>query len=59
MSCYEHTFIAKSDLSEIQNKKLIEKYGYEYTENDNTWIAQDNTFWENLDISQIKRYNFF
>ena len=26
MSCYEHTFIAKSDLSEIQNKQLIEKY---------------------------------
>ena len=26
MNCYEHTFITKSDLSENQNKKLIEKY---------------------------------
>ena len=26
MNCYEHTLIAKSDLSENQNKKLIEKY---------------------------------
>ena len=26
MNCYEHTFIAKSDLSESQNKKVIEKY---------------------------------
>ena len=26
MSYYEHTFIAKGDLSEKQNKKLIDKY---------------------------------
>ena len=26
MNCYEHTLITKSDLSENQNKKLIEKY---------------------------------
>ena len=26
MNCYEHTFIAKQDLSESQIKKLIEKY---------------------------------
>ena len=26
MNCYEHTFITKSDLSENQNKKAIEKY---------------------------------
>tara|TARA_B100001013_G_C24375057_1_gene349753 strand:- start:133 stop:459 length:327 start_codon:yes stop_codon:yes gene_type:complete len=26
MSYYEHTFITKQDLSESQNKKLIEKY---------------------------------
>ncbi len=26
MNCYEHTLITKSDLSESQNKKLIEKY---------------------------------
>ena len=42
----------------LEDKSLIEKYGYEYVENDNTWIAQDNKFWDDLDISQIKRYNF-
>jgi len=26
MSCYEHTFIAKQDLSDIQTKKLLDKY---------------------------------
>ena len=26
MSCYEHTFITKQDLSETQTKKLIDKY---------------------------------
>tara|TARA_Y100000590_G_C15633288_1_gene982007 strand:- start:1076 stop:1432 length:357 start_codon:yes stop_codon:yes gene_type:complete len=26
MNCYEHTFIAKQDLSETQSKKLLEKY---------------------------------
>ena len=26
MNCYEHTFIAKGDLPESQNKKLVDKY---------------------------------
>ena len=26
MNCYEHTLIAKQDLSESQNQKLIDKY---------------------------------
>ena len=26
MNCYEHTLIVKQDLSESQNKKIIEKY---------------------------------
>ena len=26
MNCYEHTFITKQDLSESQNKKLVDKY---------------------------------
>ena len=26
MNCYEHTFIAKQDLSEAQTKKLVDKY---------------------------------
>ena len=26
MNCYEHTLIAKQDVSETQNKKLVDKY---------------------------------
>ena len=26
MNCYEHTLIAKQDLSESQTKKLVDKY---------------------------------
>ena len=26
MNCYEHTLIAKQDLSEVQTKKLVDKY---------------------------------
>ena len=26
MNSYEHTFIARADLSESQNKKLVDKY---------------------------------
>ena len=26
MNCYEHTFITKQNLTESQNKKLVEKY---------------------------------
>ena len=26
MNCYENTFIARQDLSESQNKKIVEKY---------------------------------
>ena len=26
MNCYEHTFIAKQDLTESQNQKLVKKY---------------------------------
>ena len=33
MNCYEHTFIVKSDLSESQIKKLVDKYSKIITEN--------------------------
>ena len=33
MNCYEHTFIAKSDLSESQAKNLIDKYSNIISEN--------------------------
>ena len=26
MNCYEHTIIARQDLTESQNKKLVDKY---------------------------------
>mgnify|MGYP003641794547 FL=1 len=42
----------------VEDKEVAIKYGTEYVENDNTWIAKDNDFWNQLDISQIKRYNF-
>ena len=41
-----------------EDESLIIKYGYEAIQNDDQWIVQDSKFWENLDISQIKRYNF-
>ena len=42
----------------VEDKEIAERYGEPYVENDNSWIAQDNKFWDDLDISQIKRYNF-
>ena len=33
MNCYEHTFIIKSDLSESQIKKLLDKYSNIITKN--------------------------
>ena len=33
MNCYEHTFIVKSDLTESQIKKLVDKYSNIITEN--------------------------
>jgi hypothetical protein len=42
-----------------EDKSLIGKYtNLPDIEIDNTWIAQDNSFWDQLDISQIDRYNF-
>ena len=41
-----------------EDESLIIKYGYEAIQNDDQWIVQDSKFWDNLDISQIKRYNF-
>lgn len=42
----------------MEDKKIAKKYGTEYREIDNKWISQDTHFWDSLDISQIKRYNF-
>lgn len=41
-----------------EDEEVIKKYGYKPIENDNRWITTENAFWNSLDISQIKRYNF-
>jgi hypothetical protein len=42
----------------MEDYELICNYGYDFPLVDDKWIAQDSKFWDNLDISQIKRYNF-
>tara|TARA_B100000003_G_scaffold192770_1_gene192674 strand:+ start:1 stop:1065 length:1065 start_codon:yes stop_codon:yes gene_type:complete len=42
----------------MEDLNIAKKYGTEYREINNKWIAQDSDFWNSLDISQIKRYNF-
>jgi MoaA/NifB/PqqE/SkfB family radical SAM enzyme len=42
----------------VEDIELIKQYGFEYRDINNKWISQDNDFWDSLDISQIKRYNF-
>lgn len=42
----------------MEDYDLIKSYGYNYEIADNTWIASDSKFWDELDISQITRYNF-
>ena len=42
MNCYEHTLITKSDLSENQNKKLIEKYENIIKKNNGKIIKVEN-----------------
>ena len=42
----------------VEDYDLIKRYGFNYPIPDDKWIAQDNKFWESLDISKIKRYNF-
>tara|TARA_B000000557_G_scaffold262140_1_gene262361 strand:- start:271 stop:1461 length:1191 start_codon:yes stop_codon:yes gene_type:complete len=41
-----------------EDASMLYKYGYDQEPSDNKWIAQDSNFWDSLDISQIKRYNF-
>ena len=48
MTCYEHTFIAKSDLSESKNEKLIEKYENIITNNQGKIIKTENWGLKNL-----------
>ena len=48
MNCYEHTFIAKQDLSESQIKKLIEKYENIINNNQGKILKTENWGLRNL-----------
>ena len=48
MNCYEHTFIAKQDLSENQIKKLIEKYENIISKNQGKILKAENWGLRNL-----------
>mgnify|MGYP001205706915 CR=1 FL=1 len=48
MSCYEHTLIARQDLPESQNKKLIEKYEDIIKNNSGKIIKTENWGLRNL-----------
>tara|TARA_Y100000361_G_C11146838_1_gene338554 strand:+ start:253 stop:1335 length:1083 start_codon:yes stop_codon:yes gene_type:complete len=42
----------------MEDYDLIRSFGYNFPPVDDKWITQENVFWDSLDISQIKRYNF-
>ena len=48
MNCYEHTIIAKQDLSESQNKNLVEKYENIIKENSGKVIKKEEWGLRNL-----------
>ena len=48
MNCYEHTIIAKQDLAESQNKKLLEKYEGIINENSGKILKTENWGLRNL-----------
>ena len=42
----------------MEDYDLIKSYGYNLGIPEYAWIAKDSKFWDEIDISQIKRYNF-
>ena len=42
----------------MEDYELIKSYGYNLGIPENAWIAKESKFWDEIDISQIKRYNF-
>ena len=61
MNSYEHTFIAKQDLSESQIKKLIEKYENIISNNQGKILKTENWGLRNLsyEISKNKKGNYY
>ena len=48
MNCYEHTLIVKQDTSEVQNKKIIEKYENIIKENSGKIVKKEEWGLRNL-----------
>lgn len=42
----------------VEDLEVAKKFGYPDDPPDNKWISHENDFWNSLDISKIKRYNF-
>ena len=61
MNSYEHTFIAKQDLSESQIKKLIEKYENIISNNQGKILKTENWGLRNLsyEISKNKKVMYY
>ena len=61
MNSYEHTFIAKQDLSESQIKKLIEKYENIISNNQGKILKTENWGLRNLsyEISKNKKGMYY
>ena len=56
MNCYEHTFVAKQDLTESQNKELFEKY--ESIINKNSGKVLKTEEWGLRNLSYKTKNNF-
>ena len=56
MNCYEHTFIAKQDLAESQNKKLVDKYHDIINKNSGKVLKTEEWGLRNL-VYEIKNNN--
>ena len=55
MNCYENTFIARQDISESQNKKIIEKYENIINKNSGKVIKTED--WGLRNLSYLIRNN--
>ena len=42
----------------VEDLEVAQKFGFDDPIPDNNWISKESNFWDSLDISKIKRYNF-
>ena len=61
MNCYEHTFILRQDLSEVQSRKIIEKYQNIITKNSGKVLKTEEWGLRNLtyEIKKNKKGFYF